>query len=151
MIVKVNDSNITLAAKIHSESRKQSHRSFCSNDFVQQHTVEHQEKYLCGEIQAGKEIYMLAENSPVGIVSVYENLIENLYILPNEQHKGNGTKLLLFAMGQCPGTPTLWLLSNNRKAYLLYYKHGFRKTGNQNKLSEYILEYEMACTKINKQ
>jgi len=94
-------------------------------------------------MQAGKEIYMLVENIPVGIVSVCGNLIENLYVLPNEQHRGYGTQFLLFAIRKCPEIPTLWILSNNQKTYSLYFKHGFRKTGNQHKLSECICEYEM--------
>jgi ribosomal protein S18 acetylase RimI-like enzyme len=145
MIVKVNDGSLMSAAKIHSESWKESHKSFCSTDFVEQHTAEHQENYLRGEIKAGKKVYMLVENRPVGIVSVYESLIENLYILPDEQNKGYGTKLLLFAMRRCPEAPTLWILGNNYRAYSLYSKYGFRKTGKQNKLSQNLSEIEMKC------
>jgi GNAT superfamily N-acetyltransferase len=146
MIIEVSDDKITLAAKIHSESWKESHKSFCRIDFIEQHTVEHQEEYLRSEIKSGKKVYMLVETKPVGIVSVHESLIENLYILPNEQHNGYGTKLLLFAMQQCPGTPILWILENNHKAYSLYLKHGFRKTGRKNKLSENLSEIEMKFT-----
>jgi len=146
MIIKVNDSNIACAAEIHSESWKQSHRSFCSKDFIERHTAEHQEIYLRNEIEAGKNLYMLIKDHPVGIVSVYGNSIENLYVLPEEQRKGYGTELLLFAMEQCPQTPTLWVLSNNPNAYSLYFKQGFRKTGKQHKLSETLFEYEMKRT-----
>ncbi|MCI1981892.1 MAG: GNAT family N-acetyltransferase [Oscillospiraceae bacterium] len=146
MIVKVNDGSLMSAAKIHSESWKESHKSFCSADFVEQHTAEHQENYLRGEIKAGKKVYMLVENRPVGIVSVHENLIENLYILPDEQNKGYGTKLLLFAMRHCPEAPTLWILENNYRAYSLYSKYGFRETGKQHKLSQNLSEIEMKCS-----
>ena len=147
MIVEVNGSNITFAAKIHSESWKESHKSFCSIDFIGQHTVERQEEYLRCEIKAGKKVYMLVENSPVGIVSVHESLIENLYILPDEQHNGYGTKLLLLAMQQCSEVPTLWILKNSQKAYSLYFKYGFRKTGRQNKLSKNLSEIEIKYIK----
>jgi len=147
MIVEVNGGNITFAAKIHSESWKESHKSFCSIDFIEQHTAERQEEYLHCEIKAGKKVYMLVENSPVGIVSVHESLIENLYILPDEQHNGYGTKLLLLAMQQCSEIPTLWILKNNQKAYSLYFKYGFRKTGRQNKLSKNLSEIEMKYIK----
>lgn len=146
MIIEVNEDNITSAAKIHSESWIESHKSFCRIDFVEQHTVEHQEEYLRSEIKAGKKVYMLVETGPLGIVSVHDSLIENLYILPNEQHNGYGTKLLLFAMQQCSETPILWILENNHKAYSLYFKHGFRKTGRKNRLSENLSEIEMKFT-----
>lgn len=46
-------------------------------------------------------------------------LIENLYILPDEQCKGYGTQLLEFAIQQCKGIPTLWILDINYIAYSL--------------------------------
>lgn len=55
MIIEVNDSNLASAAKIHSESWKESHESFCSMSFIEQHTVEHQKKYLRSEIEARKK------------------------------------------------------------------------------------------------
>ena len=150
MIVEVNGSNITSAAKIHSESWKESHKNFCSIDFIEQHTFERQEEYLRCEMKTGKKVYMLVENVPVGIVVVHESLIENLYILPDEQHNGYGTKLLLFAMWQCSDVPTLWILENNQKAYFLYFKYGFRKTGRRNKLSDNLSEIEMKYEQTGK-
>ena len=72
---------------------------------------------------------MLVEEKPVGIVSVKENLIEDLYVLPDKQNMGYGTKLLQFAVGQCNGKPTLWILENNANAKRLYIKKGFQETG----------------------
>jgi len=143
MIVAVDESNVALAAEVRSKSWQESHRSFCSREFVETHTPEQQAGYLRGRLLDGKSLYMLVEARPVGIVSVCGNLIEDLYILPGEQHKGYGTKLLLFAVNRCAGTPTLWVLSNNQNAYALYAKHGFRKTGKQNKLSGTLAECEM--------
>lgn len=86
---------------------------------------------------------MLVDRAPVGIVSLKENLIENLYILPREQGKGYGTELLLFAIGRCPGEPTLWILDNNEKAFRFYTKHGFEKTGKVNDITGSLSELEM--------
>jgi len=143
MIIEVNENNIYDAAIIHSESWKDSHKHFCRHEFIEQHSVEHQKKYLQNEIQNGKKLYMLVEDKPIGIVSIQENLIENLYIKPNEQRKGYGTILLKIAIAKCIGTPTLWILENNVKAYNLYSKYEFYKTGKKNKLSESISEIEM--------
>ena len=86
---------------------------------------------------------MLVARKPVGIVSLKENLIENLYILPREQGKGYGTALLLFAISRCVGEPTLWILDNNEKAFLFYTKHGFEKTGKVNYITDSLSEREM--------
>ncbi len=147
MIINVNEDNILIAAEIHSISWKKSHENICRKDFIEQHTTQHQKMYLLNEIRLGKSVYMLIEDIPVGIVSVHDNLIENLYILPGEQRKGYGTQLLKYAIQQCKGTPTLWILDNNYIAYSLYSKYGFQKTGVRHKLSDTLFEIEMKQVK----
>lgn len=145
MIEPVNEQNIDIAAAIHSESWKESHRAFCAPDFVELHSQEHQKEYLLEKMKAGTLLYMLfdeAYGKNVGIVSVTENLIEDLYILPAEQNKGYGTKLLRFACSKCPGKPTLWILENNLNAARLYQREGFSLTGRRNNIDKGLDEIE---------
>lgn len=146
MIVSIDESNLPLAARVHAVSWQDSHRSFCSEDFVLSHTPERQQEYLRHEIAAGKKLYMLQEDSPLGIVSVCGNLIENLYVLPQAQRKGYGTMLLQFALQQCDAVPTLWVLSNNAPALAFYQKHGFLFTGKRKQLRDDLFELEMVHT-----
>ncbi|MEG2928315.1 MAG: GNAT family N-acetyltransferase [Oscillospiraceae bacterium] len=143
MIVEVTENNLCYAASIHSVAWKSAHEHLCSPEFIKEHSVQNQEEYLREEREKGKKIYMLIGNIPIGIVSVWGNLIENLYVLPFEQRKGYGTALLRFALDKCQGTPTLWALQGNVGAYNLYSKFGFRKTGNTQRLSETVVEIEM--------
>ena len=142
-IIEVTEDDLPRAGRIHSESWKESHRSFCTAEFVERHSVEAQTEYLRREMAAGKRVWMLIDESPVGIVSVQGSLIENLYILPEFQGKGYGTILLHFAMAQCEDRPTLWILDNNEGAYRLYARNGFRKTGRTEKLTDRLYELEM--------
>ena len=87
---------------------------------------------------------MLVDEEPVGVVSVTDSLIEDLYILPEKQNMGYGTKLLQFAIGQCPGTPSLWILENNVNAERLYCRMGFTKTGRINAITDTLAEIEFA-------
>lgn len=112
-ILKITENNIGDAGKIHSESWKESHKSFCSEGFVARHTEEAQTEYIRSEIAKGKDFYMLIVHIPVGIVSIYDNVIENFYIIPSEQRKGYGAILLQYVLKQCHGIPSLWILSNN--------------------------------------
>ena len=112
MIVKVNDANLQTAAEIHAKSWRDSHAAFCSESFITQHTAERQKAFLEKEMQNGKQIYMLIKDIPVGIVSIQDSLIENLYILPSEQHKGYGTKAHCAAILQYGASPV------HRKAFL---------------------------------
>ena len=143
-IIKVDEASIADAGRVHSESWKESHRSFCSAEFVEKHTPSAQAEYLLREMNAGKSIYMLIDKYPVGIVSVHGSLIENLYVLPSEQRKGYGSQLLHYAIRQCAGTPCLWILNNNEGAYRLYAKNGFIETGNRKQLNNTLYEMELA-------
>ena len=89
---------------------------------------------------------MLVEEKPIGIVSVTKGLIEDLYILPDMQNMGHGTKLLLYAVGQCTDTPTLWILENNINAERLYRRIGFKETGRKNAITNKLDEIEFALT-----
>ena len=142
--IRLPQQNIDDAGSIHSESWKESHRSFCSVEFVEKHTPAAQADYLHREMDSGKQIYMLIDRCPVGIDSVQGDLIENLYVLPSEQRKGYGSRLLEFAIHKCQGNPCLWILDNNEGAYRLYTKRGFKATGNRSQLNDNLFEIELS-------
>ena len=144
MIVTVDRMNLLQAAKIHSISWKESHRSFCVLDFIEMHTLERQKEYMKNKMNRGSRFYMLVEDIPIGVVSVKECLIEDFYILPDKQKMGYGTKLLQFAIEQCTGITTLWILENNTNAKRLYHKMGFQETGRTHTITEEIDEIELS-------
>ena len=146
MIVPVNETNLLQAATIHSISWKESHRAFCAPDFIETHTPDRQREYLRNKMNNGTKLYMLVEEKPIGVVSVTKGLIEDLYILPDMQNMGYGTKLLLYAVGQCTDTPTLWILENNINAERLYRRIGFKETGRKNAITNKLDEIEFALT-----
>ena len=148
MIVPVDETNLLQAATIHSISWKESHRAFCTPDFIETHTPDRQREYLRNKMNNGTKFYMLIEEKPIGVVSVTKSLIEDLYILPDMQNMGYGTKLLLYAVGQCTDTPTLWILENNINAERLYRRIGFKETGRKNAITNRLDEIEFALTQI---
>ena len=146
MIVPVDETNLLQAATIHSISWKESHRAFCAPDFIETHTPDRQWEYLRNKMNNGTKLYMLVEEKPIGVVSVTKGLIEDLYILPDMQNMGHGTKLLLHAVGQCTDIPTLWILENNINAERLYRRIGFKETGRKNAITNKLDEIEFALT-----
>ena len=148
MIISVDQANLVQAAAIHSISWQESHRAFCTSDFIELHTPDRQLEYLNSKMNNGTKIYMLVEEDPVGIVSVTRGLIEDLYILPDKQNMGYGTKLLQYAIAQCTDTPTLWILENNTGAERLYSRMGFVKTGKKNPITSELDEIEFALTSM---
>ena len=146
MIVSVDQTSLSQAAAVHAASWQASHRSFCSAEFVEKHTLQRQREYLARKMAGGSRLYMLVEDEPVGIVSVTGDLIEDLYVLPDRQNMGYGTRLLRYAIGQCAGIPTLWILENNTGAERLYLRLGFRRTGRIHAITEELdeVEFELA-------
>ena len=143
VIIPVDETNLLQAATIHSVSWKESHRSFCTPDFIELHTPDRQRDYLNGKMSRGTKIFLLViEKTPIGIVSVTNSLIEDLYVLPDLQNMGYGTKLLQYAIDQCADTPTLWILENNTRAEKLYRRMGFKKTGRKNPITDELDEIE---------
>ena len=144
MIIPVDSSNLEEAAVIHSVSWQESHRSFCTPEFIALHSPQHQKEYLRRKMDEGSRVFMLTEDKPIGVVSVTGSLIEDLYILPEEQNHGYGTRLLHYAMGLCEGVPSLWILENNKGAEKLYRREGFRETGRKNAITDKLDEIEFS-------
>ena len=94
VIIPADETNLLRAATIHSISWQESHRAFCTSEFIELHTPERQLEYLRNKMDCGTKIFMLVDEVPAGIVSVTDSLIEDLYVLPEKQNMGYGTKLL---------------------------------------------------------
>lgn len=131
MIIPVDPSNLMEAAAVHAAAWQASHRAFCTPEFAESHTTERQAAYLQRKLDAKSRIFLLVDDGPKGVVSVTGSLIEDLYVLPEEQGKGYGTKLLRFAAAVSTGMPSLWILENNAGARRLYTRLGFFETGNR--------------------
>ena len=144
MIIPVDQTNLMEAAAVHAAAWRDSHRAFCTPEFTESHTTERQAAYLQRKLDAESRIFLLVDDGPKGVVSVNGNLIEDLYVLPEEQGKGYGTKLLRFAAAVSTGTPTLWILENNAGARRLYERPGFFGTGNRKITPGGLDEIELA-------
>ena len=84
MIIHVNEQNIMDAAIIHSISWRESHRDFCTPEFIEIHSPKRQLRYMRDKMNKGTKFFMLVDEDPVGVVSVTDSLIEDLYVLPEK-------------------------------------------------------------------
>ena len=142
-IIPVDKTNIHQAAAIHSISWRESHRAFCTPEFIEKHTPERQREYLQNKMNGGAKVFMLVDEKPVGIVSVTGSLIEDLYVLPDMRNRGCETNLLEFAINLCTDIPVLWILENNIGAGRLYRRMGFQETGRRNVITKGVDEIEL--------
>ena len=54
MIIEADQTNLLQAAVIHSVSWQESHRAFCSPDFIELHSPDHQLEYISEKMSTGK-------------------------------------------------------------------------------------------------
>jgi GNAT superfamily N-acetyltransferase len=145
IVTQVTEENIAAAARIHSISWQESHRAFCNEAFILKHDVEHQKEYIREKMKNGSKFYLLYDKEPVAVVSVNEGLIEDLYVLPEQQNKGYGMQLLGYVVANIQKLgliPSLWILENNKGAERLYLRQGFVPSGNRNHITDKLDEVE---------
>ena len=145
MVIPVTEENLADAARIHSVSWQESHRAFCNEAFILKHDVEHQKEYIREKMKNGSKYYLLYNKEPVAVVSVNEGLIEDLYVLPEQQNRGYGTQLLGYVVAKIQKLgliPSLWILENNKGAERLYLRQGFVPTENRNHITGKFDEVE---------
>ncbi len=127
MIVSVNKENLSEAAKVYMDSWKESHKDICSAEFIEKHDLEYMKNYLNDKLKDLYVIYIYyADEIPVGIVGINptDEEICLLYVSPENQGKGYGTKLLNHALSLCKN-PYITVLDTNTKAIDFYLKRGF--------------------------
>ena len=146
-IIPVTEENAPLAGAVHAVSWQASHRHFCPEEFVLRFDARRQTEYLLEGMRRGKQVWLLFDPEPAGLISLTEtgegSLIEDLYVLPQLEGRGYGGALLKAAIAQAKGPVYLWILNNNVKALDYYQKRGFALSGREKPLSRSLSELEM--------
>ena len=146
-IIPVTEENAPLAGAVHAVSWQASHRHFCPEEFVLRFDARRQTEYLLEGMRRGKQVWLLIDPEPAGLISLTEtgegSLIEDLYVLPECERRGYGGALLKAAMAHAKGPVYLWILNNNIKALDYYQKRGFALSGREKPLSGSLSELEM--------
>ena len=138
MIVNVTFNNISDAANVYMDSWKESHKDICSKEFIEKHDLEYMKNYLSEKLKASYNIFIDYENdTPVGIIGINppDEEICLLYVSPEHQQNGYGTKLLYHAIKKCKN-PYIIVLDTNKKAVDFYTKRGFVPDKNQPEKTE---------------
>lgn len=139
-IIEVDEMNIQEAENVYTASWRESHLHICTPDFLKNRDFA---GYLRKRIGC---IYMVCEDSPVGVFSLLGENFGDLYIHPEHQGKGYGKACIAFAMNKSTKL-RLTVLSDNVKAIGLYEKMGFQFTGKAIPLKHGRFEREMVWKK----
>lgn len=144
-IVEMNDKNIAEAAECYVSSWKSAHANFFSEEYLNSFNVEKTTNILKKDEAADRITYIAYDkNNVVGIVTIDKERFEmtHLYIRPDKQRQGIGTKLMDFAIKQMTSINRVYtnVLSVNTQALSFFEKYAFDFTGEQRTLKNGILE-----------
>jgi ribosomal protein S18 acetylase RimI-like enzyme len=94
------------------------------------HTSEQQRDYLlCTVVPNNRVLVAMARDRVVGFVAASAERVEQLYVHPDYQRIGIGSRLLQWAKDQSPGHLSLFTFERNERAQKFYEARGFRVVG----------------------
>ena len=97
-ITRVTEEYLPQAAAVYREAWRESHRDLCTPEFLERRDCG---AYLERQMAAGKRLYLLTGEEPVGVISWEIMKLEICMYFPGHRGRGYGTVLLRFAMEQC--------------------------------------------------
>lgn len=140
MIKSVTKTNIIVAGNVYSKSWQASHKGIVSDESLALRTPERQVQVLLQEMKKGNDIYIYYKDDlAVGILnlSIYNNEIVSLYLIPEFWGKGYAQQLLEFGIQQLKQDKQIFLIvmNLNLRARRFYEKNGFIFSGEEKVLS----------------
>ena len=90
------------------------------------HTDAEAAPFIAGVLARSRVQVAVAEGRVVAFAAVREGWLDHLYVLPNHQGAGLGTRLIAWAQETSPTGIDLWVFQRNTGARALYERHGWR-------------------------
>lgn len=151
-IVEMNEKNIAEAAECYSSSWKSAHSNLFSEDFVNNFTAEKTTNILKKDNAADRLTFIAYDkNTAIGFVTIDKKMCEmtHLYVKPDRQRQGVGTKLMEFAIKQLTSISRVYVtvISENSIAVNFFENYTFEFTGEQRTLKNGLLELKYVYKK----
>lgn len=87
----------------------------------------HSDEHIMADISDGKVFLLYVEEKPAGTVTISDNNINRLFVLPMFQHKGYGKKLLDFAEKKILESYDCVQIDASFPAKRIYLKRGYKE------------------------
>ncbi len=144
-IVEMNDKNIMDAAECICTSWKFVHAKYFSEDYVNLYAPERIAAILKKDDSTDKITFLAYDKNTIIGVATIDKIkceISNLYVMPERQRQGIGTKLMEFAIKQMTSISRVYVtvLSVNEIGLSFFEKHTYEFTGEQRTLKNGLLE-----------
>lgn len=90
------------------------------------HTDAEAAPFIAGVLARSRVRVAVSEGKVVGFAAVADGWFDHLYVLPEHQGAGIGTRLIAWAKETSPTGLDLWVFQRNTRARALYERHGWR-------------------------
>jgi putative acetyltransferase len=90
------------------------------------HTDAEAAPFIAGVLARSRVQVAEAEGKVVAFAAVSPGWLDHLYVLPDHQGAGIGTRLIAWAQETSPTGLDLWVFQRNTRAQALYERHGWR-------------------------
>jgi ribosomal protein S18 acetylase RimI-like enzyme len=151
-IVEMNDKNLMDAAECYYNSWLSSHAYHVPEDTLSVYSVERVANVLKKDNTMDRITFIAYDKNTVnGLVTIDKERSEiaHLYIVPEKQRQGLGTKLLEFGIKQMTSISRVYttVLAANNVGVDFFEKYGFEFTGEQRTLKNGMLELKYVFRK----
>jgi GNAT superfamily N-acetyltransferase len=111
------------------------------------HSEAEDRAYFKGVIEGSDVLLARRGPEPIAFIAIGKELVEHLYVRPEDQRGGVGSALLEAAMSRRPGGLSLWTFQRNEGARAFYLGHGFAEvrltdgSGNEEREPDVLLAW----------
>lgn len=91
------------------------------------HPDEETREWVRTVVVPDREVWLAegAGNSPLGVLVLHDDWVDQLYVAPARTGMGLGSRLIELAKSRRPGGLQLWTFASNTAAQRFYLRHGF--------------------------
>ena len=127
-IVSAKRDDLGIVRKITGSTIKSIYPRYYPTGAVEFFLSHHSDAHILSDISDGK-VYVLYEDAePIGTVTISENKINRLFVLPEYHHKGYGNELLDFAEKMILESYKCVQIDASFPAKRIYSKRGYKET-----------------------
>ena len=127
-IVKAKIEDLVTVRNITESTIKSIYPRYYPAGAVEFFLMHHSDEHIAEDILAGKVVVLYEAGKPVGTVTVSDNSINRLFVLPEYQHKGFGKALLDFAEKKILESYEYVRIDASFPAKRIYLRRGYRET-----------------------
>ncbi|MBE6839445.1 MAG: GNAT family N-acetyltransferase [Ruminococcus sp.] len=128
-VVRAEFSDFETVKSITEQTIKAVYPHYYPDGAVEFFLEHHSDENIKSDIEKGRVYLYLEDNAAVGTVTVKENELCRLFVLPEYQGKGYGSKLLSFAENKISENHSAVVLAASLPAKSVYLRRGYSETG----------------------